>query len=250
MGANILFSADVHDLNGKIHTIKLSLSSTPIDPTQTYVTKNTIKIFHSVYRVSDVWRYTIISRQGLISKKKIQKSSALPFSNFNDRPALDAIGTRVIAIILESPHVSEYTATMTPKAPAQGTSNREAGGAIDTYIENVLTRMHIPCGIYSLLIVNPIPYMCSLGKFFNQKLNTKVRDHVWKEIWKISEIRDDFCNALATYQPEIIINCCTKNLKKLVHAEIKKIPTFTKTYSTHHPAVNWNKYKEDLKIEP
>ncbi|WP_139690788.1 hypothetical protein [Aeromonas sobria] len=249
MGANILFSADVHDLNGKIHTIKLSLSSTPIDPTQTYVTKNKIKIFHSVYRVSDVWRYTIISRQGLISKKKIQKSSVLPFSNFNDRPALDAIGTRVIAIILESPHVSEYTANMTPKAPAQGTNDGEAGGAIDTYIEKVLTRMNIPCGTYSLLIVNPIPYMCSLGKFFN-KLNHSVRNHVWKKIWEISDIRNDFCNVLATYQPEIIINCCTSKLKPLVDAEIKKMKILARLYSTSHPAVTWNMHKGNQPIEP
>lgn len=250
MGTKTSLSADVHDLSGKVHTIKLSLSSTPIDPTQIHVTKNKIKIFHSVYRLSDVWRYTIISRQGLISKTTIQKSSVLPLSNFNDRPALDAIGTRVIAIILESPHVSEYTSTMTPKAPAQGTRPSEAGGAIDTYIEKVLTRMHIPCGTYSLLIVNPIPYMCSLGKFFKQKLDTKVRDHVWKEIWKISEIRDDFCNALATYQPEIIINCCTSKLKPLVDAEIKKMQMFARLYSTFHPAVTWDVHKGNQPIEP
>ena len=167
--------AKVYDHVGEAHELDLKgIQGLNIHPEQKFMDGEHLNIFTASHRVPDVWRYTISSADGAILLHNIDRSDALPNSNYDDRPAVDAIGSRVIQLVLESPHTSEYTDTLLPKGPAQGTGTGDAGGAIEEYLHVVLKKIELPKGRFSILVTNPIPYMCSLGSFIG-KLVPSVR---------------------------------------------------------------------------
>jgi len=213
-----------------------------------------LNIFTLKHRVSDVWRYTVKVCCGNIQIYPIVKSEEFWLSKFSDRSAIDAIGTKIILLVLESPHTSEYIqnptgfSDLTPVAPAQGEGPGDAGGAFREYLHIVLRKINLPDGFYSLVISNPIPYLCSLGFFTNslRKNNrNKIRDNVWEAIWNVkniegeSVIKNEFIARCAMYQPQYIINCCTVKLSNFVTDEILK-NNFYNLYKTSHPSVTWN----------
>jgi hypothetical protein len=216
-----------------------------------------LNIFQKTHVVPDIWRYTVKVCNGDIQVLPIVKTIAL--SDFDDRPATDAIGTKIILLILESPHKSEYaenepknSENLKPKAPAQGKSSGDAGGGIKEYLHIVLRKINLLDGFYSLVISNPIPYMCSLGIFTNT-LNETLRNNIWEAIWQIEDekkfvIQDVFIARCAMYQPEYIINCCTCKLKSFV-TNLLATEGFKNIYKTSHPAVTWNVKQENLLVE-
>ena len=222
-----------------------------------YCYEGKLDIFRKKHIVPDVWRYTIIVSSGTIIKLSIVK--AIELSEFNDRPAIDAIGTKIILLVLESPHTSEYIYSknlrvLTPKAPAQGKTINDAGNAIEIHIEDALKTLNLNDGIYSLVICNPIPYMCSLG-IFTGGLKNNLRNRVWKKIWEINEIRDDFINRISMYQPEYIINCCSGGQNKYsLRGSVSKIilqEGFNRNlYCGYHPARNWKNKRYGIYLYP
>ena len=128
---------------------------------------------------------------------------------------------KVIALVLESPHKHEFFNNDTIRenpCPAMGTT----GENIHKYFSECLFKF-IPykkdknksvkinnCikmlnGKYKVVLINAIQYQCSLGK------DTKTfRDKIFSEMWENKEVKDCFRTRLGSYNPDIIINCCTK----------------------------------------
>lgn len=217
-----------------------------------------LNIFQEQHYVNDVWRYTIKICCGNIQLLPIIKTTTS--SDFSDRPATDAIGSKIILLILESPHISEYDKDPTsyndlkPKAPAQGKSPADAGGGIERYLHIVLRKINLTDGYYSLVISNPIPYMCSL-RIVTKKMNTKVRDNVWKAILEIKNeknnyvIQEEFMARYAMYQPICTINCCTEPSTNLVTDLLLKHNLSNNLYKTTHPSVTWNVQQYNIKVD-
>ncbi len=249
--------AKIYYAEGRTHQIEFDVGDITIP--DDYCTNGELDIFQIKHRVPDVWRYTVKVCNGYIQVLPIVRTIAL--SDFDDRPATDAIDTKIVLLVLESPHTSEYaknelkkSENLNPKAPAQGKSSGDAGGGIREYLHIVLRKINLLDGIYSLVISNPIPYMCSLGNPLTETKNKKLRDNIWKAIWEIQDdkgkfaIQDEFIARCAMYQPEYIINCCTCKLKNFV-TDLLVTEGFKNIYKTSHPAVTWNVKQENLLVE-
>jgi len=65
----------------------------------------------------------------------------------------------------------------------------------------------------------------------------KIRDSVWKEIWKQKKVKDDFKKRLRRYSPILVINACTETLYKEVEIEeIKNEVPEAKWIRLSHPS--------------
>jgi hypothetical protein len=242
------------DCNDKEYiTDEIDISPITQDKIDAYCTDGYLDIFQNKHRVHDVWRYTVEAGNEDIEFMSVDKT--IPLSDFKDRPAADAVDAKIILLILESPHKSEYkhdkqSFTLKPKAPAQGYTGRN----IHDYLSDILKKIpDLTEGSYNLVISNPIPYMCSLG-IFTDKLNTRIRDDVWNAIWDISNkkdeyvIRDDFIARCKLYDPEYVINCCTAKLKKNVTDSLLANGFIKNLYTAHHPSAWKYQTKEKLNI--
>lgn len=192
-------------------------------------------------KVKDEYRYYIEIQKGTIVKKEQYDKSK------------DDEGIKKIVILLESPHKSEYRSReiydrLMPIGPAQGASKLDAGGAISNYLNDVIVYINnnnnnnIKDGKYIIVISNPIQFQTSLGFIHKQPLQGNIkdlRDNVWKAIWDIKDIKDDFIYRIKKYNPCLIINSCTKNLKQDVEKELNN-PSYN-IIPISHPSYNWAK---------
>lgn len=191
--------------------------------------------------VNDETRYKIHVKNNEITKEKVN-------GNLEKK-------IKTLILLLESPHNSEYTVidkVLSPIGPAQGEGKSEAGGAIEEYIINVLKNIALVDGEYYLIVVNPIQFQTSLNAIHGQGLNefTKgIRNLVWRNLWEKKEIRLNFNERLECYKPIRIIDACTKELQPYVNFELILNKYKNITYTTTHPAINWNKFKENIKVE-
>ncbi|WP_294396970.1 hypothetical protein [uncultured Clostridium sp.] len=195
--------------------------------------------------VSDEARYTIKIKNNICSKPKLLKDFKPIEENKN------------IVLLLESPHRSEYRDIkiydrLVPIGPAQGGNLTDAGGAIKAYIHEAINyviaknSLSLNNGDYNLIIINPIQFQTSLGSLYNKGLNRNLRNKVWKKIWKIIDskkciVQEDFICRLNSYNPDLIINACTYELKKSVKKLLDDKTIIS--YGINHPAINWNKKK-------
>lgn len=184
----------------------------------------------------------------------LHESNNLSHTTFNccDRP-FQINKFRKIIIILESPHVDEYTDTMRPVAPAQG----QTGVKIHSNIEDLLRKInnHIKITqdeIIEIALINPIPLQTSLGTIHKKSLKEKyctLRNNVWKCIWKNTDYKEKFINQINLLNSkDILINACTKNLEDKVTNALLEAKDFKGTiFNTFHPGAreNWlNKFKK------
>ncbi|NOT15538.1 MAG: type II toxin-antitoxin system HicA family toxin [Methylotenera sp.] len=249
------------------YTDEIDISSLTITDVKDYCIQEDnidyLNIFQDQHVVPDVWRYNIKVYKGKVTQ--LLPASLISYklngidSNFRDRSASDvSIESKVILLVLESPHKSEYVhdevaMTLKPKAPAQGKSPSDAGGGIKTHLHNVLKGINLTDGCYSLIICNPIPYMCSLGFLTGKKLNKNIRNNVWEAIWYLQDknshqfvIREDFVRRCKSYSPEYILNCCTTELSCFVNSILIR-NSFNNLYQGYHPASNWNVGRRSVK---
>lgn len=136
-----------------------------------------------------------------------------------------------IVLLLESPHKDEYQPgnINCPIAPANG----KTGDNIDRCLSTVLRRINaelieeelieeeliVPdCNV---IISNPIQFQTSLHAIHGQGISSAsrwktLRDHVWRTLWDEEHIKQCFRDRLDTYNPSLIVNACTSDLKPLV----------------------------------
>ena len=126
---------------------------------------------------------------------------------------------RTLVILLESPHKDEYgnDCIDCPKKPAQGTT----GNNVRDHLMNVIRscrHIHSCLGQETrVILANPIQFQCSLVSVINSGAESdawkKTRDAVWKALWDIQAIQDEFRVRLDGYDPDFIINACTHDLE-------------------------------------
>lgn len=105
-----------------------------------------------------------------------------------------------VILVLESPHKDEYEGTR-PIGPANGSTGRN--------IRRWLPE-HVGLRSFGLILVNPIPFQCSLGE--EQRLTTS---KVFRAMWEAGE-GSRFAERLkAIYSADdIVLNCCTKGIRR------------------------------------
>lgn len=154
-----------------------------------------------------------------------------------------------IALILESPHKNEYTNGYIPIGIAQG----KTGNNINIKLINrsrLISNLNANT-IYEVNLMNPIQYQCSCYNEFNglvpipnnnlinHKCSRSNTDKVFRSLFSIKKtLYIDFINRLINYNPDIIFNCCTYNLKGLVYNRIKRFinPNYCPCYHDSHPS--------------
>jgi len=123
-----------------------------------------------------------------------------------------------IVLILESPHTEEYSDDLSPYCPAVG----ETGQKIEQHIDDLMHFLKLDTNDdFHLIIANPVPLQASLGHSyknppFNMPLVSELRNKIWKSLFEKEEIRNHFIERIEIYNPSVLINACTYDLKKKV----------------------------------
>ncbi len=202
------------------------------------------QIILQIPKVDDVYRYKIEYNDCKVYKISGNKDEEnFRNSKFDDKTTDKDNELKTIVLLLESPHEHEYDSNNMPKAPAQGTT----GDNIEKYITSVIKelidldeKVFDEC-VYRLIISNPIQYQASLFMYHNKKLKDEystLRNQVWREIWKVNEIKKDFKDRMDLYKPSLIINACTYSLQKKV-TDYLLSEKYSNIYTTYHPSY-WN----------
>ena len=153
-----------------------------------------------------------------------------------------------IVLLLESPHEKEYRLAhngqvLRPIAPAQGRTGRR----IEKHLEHILNAecnsdvRRLIKNNSRVVIANPIQFQSSLWVIHKGKLQgwETLRSAVWRTLWKVSQIQNDFCNRLQSYNPDVVLNCCTENLRQKVSTLLCRTGFQNKTFAGDHPST-WN----------
>ena len=113
---------------------------------------------------------------------------------------------RILVVVLESPHVDEFSAQDKPLGPGRGTTGRNLQKYFACHLVEVQKMRGKPIanGEYQVVLANAIQYQASLG------LDTDVlRDRIWLLSW-FGSGEDDFLQRLIAYNPVVVVNLCTQ----------------------------------------
>ncbi|WP_179234273.1 hypothetical protein [Heyndrickxia coagulans] len=230
-------------------------SSSPKITNKNFIKSNQLAhhFFDESNRVPDVYRFDY-------SKKIIKVRDSIPdITNHNKR----------IVIILESPHKDEYkyfdecgnkiilpkrgncsdiiqgAMKMEPVFPAMGTT----GANLEKYLKEVIIPIIDEDKKYEVIICNPVPYQTSLFVLHGQSLTNskKLKRNVWNALWSEEKIKCDFANRIVSYNPSIIVNCCTYLFKRKISKFLISLKLDTKLYESTHPS-SWNNKKNRKSI--
>lgn len=160
---------------------------------------------------------------------------------------------KTIVIILESPHYDEYKDGETIN-PAKGMTGKNLADYFDLLINVVIStysKTIIKGSKCRIILMNSIPFQCSLGKSVNNSNCQPVRDLIFDKIWELEDIKKDFIARLESYNPDVIFNFCTSgdmNLKNKVQERIKeycsKNSKNVELYTGNHPSC-WKTKNEE-----
>ena len=153
----------------------------------------------------------------------------------------------IILLILESPHKDEF-AENNINGPAFG----KTGININKYLKESLNKkaelqkVFPENAICKIIIMNAIQYACSLGLQLDVLKNSML-----KKLWSENCIKENFLDRIktilsATSEKEkrmVVINCCTKPIKKSVSLEIENLGIVKKIYEAPHPR-SWTNDKK------
>ena len=158
---------------------------------------------------------------------------------------------KIMILILESPHQDEFDKNGNPIGPACSTT----GLHIRKYICDIFGNGYKG---YHLVLMNAIPFQCSLGlSLNNNKQNLNRRDNLFEKIWHKDEniFKNFFVNRLTILtelfksKPGnfVIANCCTKGYseKSPLYQYVSEAidTTGLKYIQLDHPAIIWNTKK-------
>lgn len=148
------------------------------------------------------------------------------------------------AVILESPHKTEYENHCFIN-PALGSTGKKLQQLFPNLVKKMASSglcSDIKNGKYRFILMESIQHQCSLGI---EPINHEIRDLIFSGIWEREDIKNDFLIRLSSYNPDIILNLCTKGekakpeLRILVHNLINKYQksnTLVKLYRGSHPS--------------
>ena len=197
-------------------------------------------------RVKDVDRYRIAVRGGVCSvQPHANRQTAPGCSSYHDLLPDEAEADGTVLLLLESPHKDEYCGgdPRYPIAPAQG----QTGTRINSYLECILNatcNAHVKRRIgnnYRVVIANPVQFQTSLWIIHQRPLRHcgSLRNAIWKTLWDVPALQQDFCSRLQCHRPDVVLNCCTSELKKLVTLFLRQRGLGQQTFLGRHPSI-WN----------
>ena len=158
-----------------------------------------------------------------------------------------------MAIVLESPHVSEYEGKPSPlKNPTTSTLfSKHLPSMLFKYITMVSNQYgafsravrDIENNIYRIKLINAVQYQCSLGELSDEK-DEKRKNRIVNECLQKQDFQDDLVNRLKG--AEVIINCCTGQENGKVAGAQKRVqdlidehyPRATRLYG-YHPSSSY-----------
>ena len=174
--------------------------------------------------VPDVDRYRLRLDNGRITLQC--HSNCQVAQHLNHYDDLTAVRTesrnKTIVTVLESPHEDEYGCNIgQPIAPAQGSTGSNIQRWLDAILCSCSALHHELREGTRVLLSNPVQLQASLASVIDGSRKDKegnmdwqkVRDAVWKALWCVQPIRDDFRNRLEVYRPDFVINACTHDLR-------------------------------------
>jgi len=130
-----------------------------------------------------------------------------------------------IIMILESPHIDEFSKDTNAIDVAVGPANGVTGRNIRKYLKDVLTPLFHDKD-YGLILMNAIQYQCSLGE---KPFSVSQRDSIFRHFWEINGGSNFKTRLNQIILPnDVIFNCCTKGkgkqeLRGLVQEALTKL---------------------------
>lgn len=181
----------------------------------------------------------------------------LDFSFRRDLNACDIPDKRLV-VILESPHKDEFDIQQDKAhGPARGASGRNIRSSLNFPTFEFRNHANLRIGdSYALVLMNAIPYQCSLGSNLRKYDGRLDCNTVFRECWKMGRL--DFAGRLETAvtSETLLINACTKGetqgdrsgpwLRDLVEEEIRSCKKSPKAHLRRfHPSIlpNWRSGK-------
>lgn len=171
----------------------------------------------------------------------------------------------IMILILESPHKDEFDKDGKPLGPAMGATGRNIVKHIGTIFENIGNFQN-----YHLILMNPIPFQCSLGV----ESSGFIRDAVFAAAWKNGKIgkcffkgRLDALLGALEKKTVVIVNACTqggdkkdylcckvcKSVMEILSNYCDELPDGTKRpvdyYHIHHPS-SWKESNSGSSKKP
>lgn len=149
----------------------------------------------------------------------------------HDRPITPSAQANNILIVIESPHKDEYDESdekFLPLAPANGATGVNflqyfASPCLNVVLDKLINQFNLNLDeskTYSICFVNPVPFQASLHFIFkddhfkDDHFKEKFKEKVWKVLFTYCNVW--FTERVRSYNPSIIINACTCNLKNHV----------------------------------
>ena len=130
---------------------------------------------------------------------------------------------KIIILILESPHQDEFESdkNVSRRFPI-GPANGATGVNIWKFLNSIFSQKISDLGDCALLLMNAIPFQCSLGlNLSNNETNKKTRDAVFNAVWDDKNIGANFFerrleNLLDALLRKnvVIVNACTQGTQK------------------------------------
>lgn len=142
-----------------------------------------------------------------------------------------------IVVVLESPHKDEYDPSFQPLEPLTG-SRRVFRAHLPSVLREISRRVQGLRGI--VVLSNPVQYQASLARILDsEKIVPAIRDAMWKELYGIARIRQDFLGRLRSYEPRVVINACTAKVKPQITEDILQsgIAIAAHIVETGHPSL-------------
>lgn len=166
---------------------------------------------HALQEVSHVsfWNVT----DGEIQDISALRAEKYFTSDSNDRLLHSSVlKQREILIVLESPHVNDYTYALESIYEMSPTLN-----VIYNYIETIFTRLIDlgtikPNTIYAVKVIDSVPYMASLGEPQSKPENKSITYRIWQAIWSKLGYREKFIARIQSLpEGSVVINACTNS---------------------------------------
>lgn len=153
----------------------------------------------------------------------------------------------VIIIVAESPHTQEFSFSKNAhqnhctgfRSPLHRCDHR-----ISKYLSKNSNNWFSTTSTYDIVLVNAIQYQCSFGlPLWNYPTNQKQRDNVFIWTWDNEPAKNDLLDRIdiitAKKGEVIILNCCTKKLKKYCNSSLflntHNVPYF-RVFDERHPS--------------
>ena len=204
----------------------------------TYATRNgndivIRNVFGENNRVRDVDRYRIRCQDG--SQLRLDPhgddQGLVEGSNYRDIWPQENFTGDTLVVILESPHKDEYRNNCidSPIAPAQNNRNNRriigTGIGIQEHLLDVIGLCpNLRCKLSGretrVILCNPIQFQTSLVAVICSPKWETIRNKVWRTLWDMPRIKDEFRVRLASYSPNYIINACTSSLQQHISSSL------------------------------